>query len=72
MVPLTLLAISITNPLFFNFGETINELVKIPQILSGIGFYVFFIVVIELTLRVLTFIGSFFKKPEEVEKKKNQ
>ena len=72
IIPLTLLAISITNPLFFNLGETINELVKIPQILSGIGSYILFIIIIELTLRVLTFIGSFFKKSEEVTKTKKK
>ena len=70
IIPLTLLAISITNPLFFKIGEMANELVKIPEVLGQIRFYVFFIVALELILRVLTFVGAIFKKPEVAETKK--
>ena len=68
IIPLTLLAISITNPLFFKLGEMTKELLKIPQVLGEIRFYVFFIVAVELILRVLTFFGLMFKKSD----KKNQ
>lgn len=72
IVPLTLLAISITNPLFFQLGELTKGLVKIPQVLGEIRFYIFFIFAIELILRFLTFIGWIFKsKKEETSKEKN-
>ncbi len=65
IIPLTLLAISITNPLFFKLGEMTKELLKIPQVLGEIRFYVFFIVAVELILRVLTFFGLMFKKSDK-------
>lgn len=56
IIPLTLLAISITNPLFFKLGETLKELSRLPNVISGIKYYFIFIVGIELFMRFLTFI----------------
>lgn len=81
IIPLTLLAISLTNPLFFQLGETLNQIAKIPLALGEARFYIFFIIAIELILRVLTFIGSLFKgkggteieeAPEEVLEEKTE
>lgn len=67
IVPLTLLAISITNPTFFKLGQIVNELAKLPEVLSGIKYYFFFIVGVELFMRFLVFIFKFLgiSKPED-------
>lgn len=59
IIPLTLLAISITNPLFFKLGAMLKELAKFPEVLSGIKSYFFFIFGIELLMRFLTFLFEF-------------
>ena len=68
ILPLTLLAIGITNPLFFKLGETSAELLKIPQVLGEIRFYLFFIVALELILRVIFFTRGLFLKKDEPDK----
>ncbi len=62
VIPFTLLAIGLTEPLFFNSEEIIIRMSDIPQLFNGIGQYIFFIVAIELILRSLTFIVSIFEK----------
>ncbi len=71
LIPLTLLAISLTDPLFFNLGGLLDELIKVPQVLSQVKIYVFFIIFLELTLRVLAFMGSIFtSNPKKIKTKK--
>ena len=62
IIPFTLLAIGLTEPLFFNPEEIIARAWNIPQLFQGISPYIFFIVAIELILRSLTFIVSIFEK----------
>ncbi len=61
IVPLTLLAFSLTNPLFFSLGAIREGFMLIPTVLGDIKFYVFFIIALELILRILTFGFSMFK-----------
>lgn len=62
IIPFTLLAIGFTEPLFFNTEEITARVFDIPQLFQGMSQYVFFIVVIELVLRSITFIVSIFEK----------
>ncbi len=62
IIPFTLLAIGLTEPLFFNLEEIITKAYDIPQLFQGIGPYIFFIIAIELILRGLTFLVSIFEK----------
>ena len=62
IIPFTLLAIGLTEPLFFNSEEIMARVSDIPQLFQGISPYIFFIVAIELILRSLTFIVSIFEK----------
>ena len=62
IIPFTLLAIGLTEPLFFNSEEILARVSDIPQLFQGISSYIFFIVAIELILRSLTFVVSMFEK----------
>src|SRR3989344_5155327 len=62
IIPFTLLAVGLTEPLFFNSEEVIARVSDIPQLFQGISPYIFFIVAIELILRSLNFIVSIFEK----------
>ena len=62
IVPLTLLAIGITDPAFFNSEAIIQQISSIPEVFSQMQFFILFIIVLELTLRLFTFIYSLFKE----------
>ncbi len=62
VIPFTLLAVGLTEPLFFDSEEIMTRVFDIPQLFQGISQYIFFIVAIELILRFLTFIVSIFEK----------
>ena len=62
VIPFTLLALGLTEPLFFNSEKILARVFDIPQLFQGITPYIFFIVAIELILRSLTFIVSIFEK----------
>ncbi|MDP2672416.1 MAG: hypothetical protein Q8O84_01245 [Nanoarchaeota archaeon] len=62
IIPFTLLAIGLTEPLFFNSEEVIARASDIPQLFMGISPYIFFIVAVELIMRSLNFIVSIFEK----------
>jgi len=72
IIPFTLLAIGLTEPLFFNSEEIIARVSDIPQLFQGISPYIFFIVAIELILRSLTFIVSIFEKKGGTEIKEDE
>lgn len=62
VIPFTLLAVGLTEPLFFDSEEIMTRVSDIPQLFQGISQYIFFIVAIELILRSLTFVVSMFEK----------
>lgn len=65
LVPFTLLGISIINPNFFDIGRIISQISEIPQFINQIVFYLIFIVVLEIVLRVFEFAFSIFNLREE-------
>ncbi len=72
IIPFTLLAIGLSEPLFFNSEEVIARTYNIPQLFQGISPYIFFIVAIELILRSLTFLVSIFEKKGGTEIKEDE
>ena len=67
LIPFTLLAIAITNPVFFNFNSLVERFLGIPELLSNIPYYLFFIIAIELIMRVIDFTNGFFSDDENNE-----
>jgi len=62
MLPFTLLAIAITTSGFFNISDLLSRVMEIPSLFSRVPYYLIFIVGIELTMRIFTFISNIFQK----------
>jgi len=60
LLPLTLLAISMTKPGFFDFPTIISKITEIPLFFKEILIYLLFIVILEIILRVLEFLFTVF------------
>ncbi|MCK5149870.1 hypothetical protein KAJ87_03000 [Candidatus Pacearchaeota archaeon] len=60
LLPLTLLAVSIINPGFFDVERILSNFSQIPQFFSNITYYLIFIFLIEIILRLFDFIFSLF------------
>jgi hypothetical protein len=71
MLPFTLIAIAITKPGFFNATALLSRFGEIPALFSNIPYYLLFIVVLELIMRIADFLGKVltFKKRIEQEEK---
>ena len=52
MLPFTLLAIAITTAGFFNIDNLITQISIIPSLLSNIPYYIFFIMGVEVVMRI--------------------
>jgi len=78
ILPFTLLAISVLNPNFFLEAQyierIISQLSQIPNFFSQIAYYLVFIIILEVILRLFDFIFSLFKLEEtpKTEKKKEE
>ena len=72
LVPLTLLATSLLNPNFFSIERIINTFTEIPTLFQHIGIYLFFIIILEILLRLFDFIVSLFglEEPKKQEEEK--
>jgi hypothetical protein len=73
LLPFTLLAISITNPNFFNIERIFTHFSQIPGFFGNIAYYLFFIIILEVILRFFDFIFSLFgieevQEEEEIKK----
>lgn len=71
-LPLTILAVAIINPEFFQAGfieRVINMLAQIPSYFAQITHYLGFIIILEIILRFFDFVFSLFGLEEEVEEK---
>lgn len=53
MFPFTILAIFIVNPEFFSVERILNNLVKIPELIQSIFYFLLLIITIEIVLRFL-------------------
>jgi len=72
VIPFTLLAIGLTEPLFFSSEEVMSRAFNIPQLFQGIKPYIFFIIAVELILRFMNFIISIFEKKGGTEIKEDE
>jgi len=67
MLPFTLLAISLTNPKFFDFSRITTKFADLPFFFTHILYYLLFIIGLEIILRFFDFIFSLFGLEEENE-----
>jgi len=67
MVPFTLLTIAITNKGFFQITPLLGRITEIPSLFSDIPYYLLFIVLVELTMRLVDFANNLFSDPTEDE-----
>lgn len=65
LFPLTLLAISMITPNFFDFSRIIQNLSQIPEFIGEIAIYLLFILVLETILRLFDFIASFWRSDKK-------
>jgi len=65
MFPFTVLAIFLLTPEVLEFGSVLAKLTQLPSLLNHIFYYLVFIVVFEIFIRVIYTIVFLFKKPEE-------
>ena len=71
LLPLNLLAISLLVPGFFEFERVLNNINQVPDFLSQIFYYLGFIIILEVILRLFEFIFSMFGlEGEEITKRK--
>lgn len=70
LLPFTLLALSLSNPKFFNIERIFGQLNSLPEFFSQIMYYFIFIIALETLLRFFEFIFSLFglgERPETQE-----
>lgn len=72
LLPLTLLAVSLLDPSFFNVERILSNFSQIPQFFSNIFYYLFFIFLIEMILRLFDFIFSLFGIEETLKEEETQ
>jgi len=60
LIPFTLLATSLLQPNFFSIERIIGHIKEIPGVFGNIFIYLFFIVFLELALRLLDFVITLF------------
>jgi hypothetical protein len=70
MFPFTILAIFILNPNFFSLERILTNLVKIPEFVGSILFFLILIVVIEVILRIIDVIRNAFTSGREGKQEK--
>lgn len=64
MFPFTVLAIFILSPGFFSLERVITNLSQIPTLITNIFYFLAFIIILEVTLRILDLIATPFKADE--------
>jgi|TARA_Y100000310_G_scaffold343370_1_gene450663 hypothetical protein len=69
MFPFTILAIFILSPGFFTIERLLGNLAQIPQLTLDILYFLVFIIVLELILRVLDLVRSLFVRDKVLENK---
>lgn len=65
MLPFTLLAVFLVTPNFFAIDTLINRFSEIPNFLYQMAYYIVFVVILEIVLRVLAVFRQMFLPPEE-------
>ena len=67
MFPFTVLVIFLLSPNFLEFSSVLDKLTQIPLFLQEILFYLIFITIFEVFIRVVYTIAFLFKHPQEQE-----
>lgn len=70
LLPFTLLAVSLLNPGFFNFENTLAQFGQLPEFFSQITSYLIFIITLEVILRFFDFVLSLFNLEDDTEGEK--
>jgi len=65
MLPFTLLAVFLMTPNFFSVETLIDRIKEIPNFLYRMAFYIIFVVLLEIILRILAVIKQLFSPPEK-------
>ena len=65
LFPFTLLAVFLATPNFFSVEILINRIIEIPNFLKQMAYYIIFVVMLEIILRIFNLIVQFFSPPEE-------
>ena len=67
LLPLTLLAVFLTQSTVFSFGEVLTNFAQIPSFLKEISLYYLFILILEAILRIIDifFVTSGIEEPDE-------
>lgn len=65
LLPLTLLALSITKPDFFNIERILENFSELPMFFNHILIYLAFIITLEIVLRIFEFFFSLFELGED-------
>ncbi len=67
MFPFTVLAIFILSPGFFSLERVITNLAQVPALVTNIFYFLVFIIILEIILRILDLIATPFRSEEEEE-----
>lgn len=65
MLPFTLLALALTNPNFFDISRFLGRLGEIPSVVGNLSYYLVFIIILELIMRMGDLIHRTLKNTEE-------
>lgn len=70
MIPLTLLGLSLTDPQFFSFDKFFTNTAQIPELITSIPYYIVFVILLELVMRLFDLITKFFKFGDNINEEK--
>ncbi len=65
--PFTLLVVFLVTPNFFSVESMIDRIKDIPRFLTQMAYYIIFVVLLEVVMRLLAILKQFFSPPEEDE-----
>jgi len=66
MFPFTALAVFLLEPGLFSFDKILSRFIEIPELFGSVFFYLFFIVGLELIMRIIYTVAQLFRSEEEV------
>ncbi len=72
LIPFTLLATSLLQPNFFSVDRILGHVSQIPAIFGNVFTYLFFIVILEIVLRMLDFVINLFGFEYNIKKKEDE
>lgn len=67
LFPFNLLAVFLATPNFFSVDSLISRITEIPSLMYPMAYYIIFVVLLEIVLRIAAVIKQLFSPPEEDE-----